>query len=131
MLRKGSGTKVRDKEIRHLLGQLRDAARQEKGGPQIGKSYRRESSRPGTANDPPAPAKNGSSEDEAHGYSPRDDQGSKEQVFATLRREILAARLKVTLDEQLNRKTSPTVRALAQIKLAGLPGVRPSAQWPC
>jgi hypothetical protein len=33
---------------------------------------------------------------------------NEEQVFATLRREILAARLKVTLDEQLGRATSPT-----------------------
>ncbi len=41
----------------------------------------------------------------------------KDQVFATLRREILAARLKVTLDEQLKRETSPTVKALSQMKL--------------
>lgn len=41
----------------------------------------------------------------------------KDEVFATLRREILAARLKVTLDEQLNRETSTTVKALAGMKL--------------
>lgn len=41
----------------------------------------------------------------------------KEQVFDTLRREILAARLKVTLDEQLNRPTSVTVKRLAMMKL--------------
>lgn len=45
------------------------------------------------------------------------DPTSKEQVFATLRREILAARLKVTLDEQLGRETSPRVKLLAQMKL--------------
>lgn len=45
------------------------------------------------------------------------DPACKDQVFATLRREILAARLKVTLDEQLNRKTSPTVERLAKMKL--------------
>lgn len=42
---------------------------------------------------------------------------SKKEVFATLRREILAARLKVTLDEQLGRVTSSTVKRLAQMKL--------------
>lgn len=47
----------------------------------------------------------------------RYDADSKEAVFDTLRREILAARLKVTLDEQLNRKTSSTVKQLAQMKL--------------
>ncbi|AOT04706.1 hypothetical protein [Arthrobacter sp. U41] len=52
------------------------------------------------------------------------DPTNKDQVFATLRREILAARLKVTLDEQLNRETSPTVKALAGMKLP--PIVRPS-----
>jgi hypothetical protein len=41
----------------------------------------------------------------------------KDEVFDTLRREILAARLKVTLDEQLKRPTSPTVKRLAGMKL--------------
>lgn len=45
------------------------------------------------------------------------DPTNKEQVFATLRREILAARLKVTLDEQLGRLTSDTVKRLAGMKL--------------
>ncbi|MET3172955.1 UNVERIFIED_ORG: hypothetical protein ABIB52_000783 [Arthrobacter sp. UYCu721] len=47
----------------------------------------------------------------------------KEEVFDSLRREILAARLKVTLDEQLKRPTSPTVKRLADMKLP--PEVRP------
>lgn len=41
----------------------------------------------------------------------------KHRMFERLRREILAARLKVTLDEQLKRETSPTVKALAGMKL--------------
>ncbi|WP_193342621.1 hypothetical protein [Pseudarthrobacter sp. AB1] len=114
---KGSGTRMRDEEIRHLLEQHRDAARQEKGGPLIGHSSIRELSRPATANDPPVFGENGSSEDESHGYPQADHQAHKDEVFATLRREILAARLKVTLDEQLNRETSPTVKSLAQMKL--------------
>lgn len=52
------------------------------------------------------------------------DPTRKDQVFNTLRREILAARLKVTLDEQLHRETSPTVKRLAGMKLP--PIVRPS-----
>lgn len=51
------------------------------------------------------------------------DPARKDQVFYTLRREILAARLKVTLDEQLNRETSPTVLRLSRMKLP--PIVRP------
>jgi hypothetical protein len=41
----------------------------------------------------------------------------KDQVFRQLRREIQAARLKCTLDEQLGRETSPQVRALASMDL--------------
>jgi aromatic ring-cleaving dioxygenase len=48
------------------------------------------------------------------------DPTNRAQVFATLRREILAARLKVTLDEQLHRPTSPKVKLLAQMKLPPL-----------
>jgi hypothetical protein len=120
----GSCTKMRDKEIRHLLEQHRDGVRQEKGGSPIGESYTRESSLPGTADDPRVSPEYGSSEDESHGYPRGDDPTRKVQVFATLRGEILAARLKVTLDEQLNRETSPTVKALAQMKLP--PIVRPN-----
>jgi aromatic ring-cleaving dioxygenase len=50
-------------------------------------------------------------------YRRRYDPTNRAQVFATLRREILAARLKVTLDEQLSRRTSPKVKLLAQMKL--------------
>jgi hypothetical protein len=52
------------------------------------------------------------------------DPATKDRVFATLRREILAARLKVTLDEQPGRETSPTVIRLSKMKLP--PIVRPS-----
>jgi hypothetical protein len=51
------------------------------------------------------------------------DPERKDQVFDTLRREILAARLKVTLDEQLERETSPTVLRLSRMKL-------PPIVWP-
>ncbi|WP_104086301.1 hypothetical protein [Arthrobacter sp. GMC3] len=54
------------------------------------------------------------------------DPANKDQVFATLRHEILAARLKVALDERLRRETSPTVKRLANMKLP--PMVRPDHQ---
>jgi hypothetical protein len=41
----------------------------------------------------------------------------KAEMFDILRREILAARLKVTLDRELNRPTSDSVRRLATMKL--------------
>lgn len=47
----------------------------------------------------------------------RYDPASKDEVFRRLRREIRTARLKVTLDEQRGRETSPTVLRLAGMKL--------------
>lgn len=46
-------------------------------------------------------------------YDPTD----KAKVFRALRQEILAARLKVVLDEQLGRETSPVVLQLSRMKL--------------
>ncbi|MDN3935688.1 hypothetical protein QWJ39_05110 [Arthrobacter sp. YD4] len=48
------------------------------------------------------------------------DHERQDEVFATLRREILAARLKVALDGQLGRETSPTVISLGAMKLPPL-----------
>lgn len=45
------------------------------------------------------------------------DPSNKKRVFESLCREILAARLKVTLDEQLGRETSPMVKRLSRMKL--------------
>lgn len=42
---------------------------------------------------------------------------SREQMLDLLFREILAARLKIDLDEQLDRPTSDAVRRLAAMKL--------------
>lgn len=47
----------------------------------------------------------------------RYDGKTKAEMFHILRREILAARLKVTLDKQLGRLTSDTVRRLAAMDL--------------
>lgn len=41
----------------------------------------------------------------------------KQELFRQLRREILAARLKVTLDQQLDRPTDPAVKSLARMRL--------------
>jgi hypothetical protein len=45
---------------------------------------------------------------------------SKDEIFSLLRREIQAARLMVTLDEQLGRETSETVLKLSKMKLPPL-----------
>ena len=42
---------------------------------------------------------------------------NKAELFRVLRREILAARLKVTLDRELGRVTSPVVFRLAGMRL--------------
>lgn len=41
----------------------------------------------------------------------------KDEMFAELRRNILIARLKVSLDKELNRATTPAQKALAEMKL--------------
>ncbi|MGY4541378.1 hypothetical protein ACVWY0_001287 [Arthrobacter sp. UYNi723] len=58
------------------------------------------------------------------------DPKRKDQVFDTLRREILAARLKVTLDQQLHRPTSITVKRLAGMKLPPTIRTNPADQNP-
>lgn len=118
----GSCTKMRDNEIRHLLEQFRDATRQEEGGPPIGHSSEQKSTYPGTVNAPPVLGENGTSEDEFHGHPGGDDSERRDRMLRTVRREILAAHLKVTLDEQLKRGTSPTVKAMAQMKLPPMTG---------
>lgn len=45
------------------------------------------------------------------------DPKNRDEVFDTLRREILAARVKVDLDDALKRPTSETVKRLAGMKL--------------
>ncbi|MBE1514311.1 hypothetical protein [Nesterenkonia halotolerans] len=47
---------------------------------------------------------------------------TKAQMFVTLRREILAARLKITLDERQGRTTAPELRDLAAMDV-------PPASW--
>lgn len=45
-----------------------------------------------------------------------DRKRTKEELLKTLRREIFAAQMKVILDKELGRTTSPTVRKLAELK---------------
>lgn len=58
------------------------------------------------------------------GPEPEDD----DQLFAGLRREILAARLKVTLDERLKRETPPAVKSLAAMDLPQPPTPYPEGE---
>lgn len=91
---KASSTRMQDKEIHRVMQRLRLA------GPHL-----------------------------VNGRSERDWVGASEDVNAseregaemslsTMRREILAARLKVVLDEQLDRQTSPAVQGLAMMMLS-------------
>lgn len=52
------------------------------------------------------------------------DPTNKAEVFDTLRRQILAARLKLTLNKKQNLKSTPTVERLAQMSLP------PIVEWP-
>ncbi|WP_218713741.1 hypothetical protein [Arthrobacter sp. BF1] len=52
------------------------------------------------------------------------DPTNKAEVFDTLRRQILAARLKRTLNAKQNLKSTPTVERLAQMNLP------PIIEWP-
>ncbi|MGJ9426405.1 hypothetical protein ACHABX_11260 [Nesterenkonia halotolerans] len=45
------------------------------------------------------------------------DPNNRDEVQTVLRREIRAARLKVTLDRHLNRPTSDAVKRLASLEL--------------
>lgn len=54
----------------------------------------------------------------------------KSAVLRKLRREILTARLKVTLDEKRQRKTSPTVKFLAEMQLPSVDEVQSAAGYP-
>lgn len=48
------------------------------------------------------------------------DRNDRDQVAAALRKEIRAARLKITLDKKLGRETSPQVKLLAGMTLPPL-----------
>jgi len=48
------------------------------------------------------------------------DPANREQVASTLRKEIRAARLKITLDKKLGRETSPQGQLLAGLTLPPL-----------
>jgi hypothetical protein len=108
----GSYTQMRDKEIRDLVAKCQAANHQD----------RRAADRGDERQEPSAVGENEATPRPLAGNATRADPATKDQIFATLRREIFAARLKVTLDDQLGRETSPTVIRLSKMKL---PIVRP------
>lgn len=117
----GSYTKMRDNEIRALIAECRVVIERKKDESTLPNSVQRPADREGEWQDLPVSGKN-----EATRRSPAGNATTKDQVFATLRREILAARLKVTLDEQLGRETSPTVIRLSNMKLPPIPALHGS-----
>ncbi|KQQ98411.1 hypothetical protein ASF72_18370 [Arthrobacter sp. Leaf141] len=108
----GSYTKMHDGEIRQLIAECRGALARDKLA-----ANRRDEEQ-----DLSATGENEAMQRSLAGNATRAVPAKTNQVFATLRREILAARLKVTLDEQLRRETSPTVKRLAGMKLPPIAG---------
>lgn len=123
---RGSFTKMQDQEIEKLIEIYLVAGQPTANGPRIAHPPLPEpgSERLGAANQPPGHGDNGiMAGGDPNIYSGAPDPGRGPWVFRTVRREILAARLKVILDEQLDRYTSPMVQYLAQM---GLPAIAPS-----
>lgn len=112
----GSYTKMGDREIRHLIAECKAAIELETDGPPMPDTVQRPADRDDERHDRLASAENEATRRGPAGSAARANPTTRDQVFATLRREILAARLKVTLDEQLDRETSPTVKHLAGMK---------------
>lgn len=113
----GSSTKMRDNEIRHLVAECKVVIQREQDESTLSDSVQRAPDREDVRQDLPRPGESEASRLSLAGNATRADPATREQLFARLRREILAARLKVTLDEQLHRETSPTVKHLAGMKL--------------
>ena len=116
----GSCTKMRDNEIRRLLAECSAVIEREKAESIPRHSLRRDVGCQDEKGESLASRGNVATRRSLADHDPT----TKDQVFARLRREILAARLKVTLDEQLGRKTSPIVTHLAGMNLPsiGRPG---------
>ena len=110
----GSYTKMRDDEVRQLIAECRGALRRDK----LAFNGRDEEQ------DPSATGENEAMQRSLAGSTTIDNPAKTNQIFATLSREILAARLKIALDNQLGRETSQTVTRLAGMKLP--PIARPS-----
>ncbi len=58
----------------------------------------------------------------------RYDEMSTDELFDILRREILAARLKVALDEELSRSSTPMQKRLASMSLPPENPTKPQPQ---
>jgi len=121
----GSYTKMHDSDVRQLIAEYKVVIEGEKEESMPELSLSRDLGGQDRKENPPAFEKEHDATRQglvsnAKGVGP----ARHDKIFATLRREILAARLKVTLDEQLGRKTSPTVTHLAGMNLPpiGRPG---------
>lgn len=112
-----SCTRMRDDEIRHLVAEFRAVIEQDRDEPTPQDRLQLSADRQDKRQDPPASGENDATRRRVAGNTTSANPTIKERVYATLRREILIARLKVTLDQQLGRETSPTVICLSQMKL--------------
>lgn len=113
----GSHTKMCDDKVRHLIAECRAVIEREKEESTLPNSVQGTADRQDERQDLPASGENDATRRSLAGHATRADSAAKDRVFSTLRREILAARLKVTLDGQFGRETSPTVVRLSMMKL--------------
>ncbi len=113
----GSHTKMRDGNVRHLIAEYKAVIEGEKDESIPELALRRSLDCQDRKENPPAPQEHEATRPGRVSNPKRSEPANKVEVFATLRREILAARLKVTLDGQLGRETSATVKRLAGMRL--------------
>lgn len=113
----GSCTRMRDDEIRHLMADCRAIIEQDRDESASQNRFQLSADRQAERQDPPTSEESDATQWSLAGNTTSAGPATKERVFATLRREILIARLKVTLDQQLGRETSPTVIRLSKMKL--------------
>lgn len=105
-----SYTRMHDDEIRQLIAECRGAHARDKLAAN-GRDLEQDAS---------ATGENEAMQRSLAGNAKRADPAKTNQVFALLHREILAARLKAILDNQLGRETSPTVKFLAGMQLPSI-----------
>ena len=116
---RGSFTKMQAEEIEKLIEAYLAAGQHAENEPRIGypSEPQPESESLGAANQLPALGNSGVTTGDLHSHSGAHDPDHGLWVLRTMRREIRAARLKVILDEELERDTSPMVQHLAQMSL--------------
>ena len=113
----GSYTRMRDGDVRRLIAAYEAFIEGEKDEsiPELFSS--RDMGRQDRNESPPASEEHEARRQSRVSKPKKSEPANQAEVFAILRREILVGRLKVTLDAELGRETSPTVIRLARMTL--------------